>query len=528
MDPSQWEPFLCADRSLCHDPFLLPDLEKAVGRIRRALVQREGIAVYGDFDADGVCGTALLAQGLCALGGRVVPYIPHRFREGYGLNSPALATLAQQGISLVITADCGVTGHHEVAEAQAKGLDIIITDHHTPLPELPRATAVIDPKRADSAYPFRELAGVGVAFKLLQGLQAEAGGKGEGHSVLDLVALGTVADLMPLLDENRYLVKEGLKVLREGRRLGLRQMAEEAGLPLNQIDGESISFVLGPRLNAAGRLEHAMASYRLLVTDSAQEATELATYLGTKNEERRRLTNRVLAQAKAQLSPEDWKGPLLLVGGEDFPAGVVGVVAGKLAEEFYRPAVVLELGPEVSRGSARSIPEFNLIAALTQCRDLFLRLGGHAHAAGFTLPTARVGELKKCLLEIAAKELAGVELYPSLTIDAAIPLSQLNPQTLPWLEKMAPFGPGNPPPCFLSRQVRPLEIHPLGPQGEHLSLKLRSGSVTWRAVGFGLGSEASRLRAPLDIVYTLGTDNWAGGPEALELNLLDVVSSPPV
>ncbi|MGW8181524.1 MAG: single-stranded-DNA-specific exonuclease RecJ, partial [bacterium] len=295
-DPAQVEAFLGIDECLQGDPFLLPDMDKAVARIYRALLGGESIAIYGDFDADGICGTVLLTQGLSFLGGKTIPYIPHRTKEGYGLNSASLESLRQQGISLVITVDCGISNVTEVEYAHRKGLEIIITDHHSITNALPPALAVVDPKRADSNYPFSQLAGVGVAFKLLQALLRTLGKEEQLHELLDLVALGTVADVVPLVGENRYLVHRGLEAMSETNRLGLREMVHLAGLSLADLDTGRISWVLAPRLNAPGRLDYAHSSYRLLVTDSPEEARHLAQELDQKNLQRQRLTEEFLAK----------------------------------------------------------------------------------------------------------------------------------------------------------------------------------------------------------------------------------------
>jgi len=519
-EPAQVEPFLAADERLLADPFLLPDMDKAVARIYRALLSAESITIYGDFDADGITATALLAQGISSLGGRVIPYIPRRIEEGYGLNHAALESLHKQGISLVITVDCGISTVAEVERAQQMGLDVVITDHHTVPPQIPPAIAAVDPKRADSRYPFPDLAGVGVAFKLLQAIHSALGKEELLDHLLDLVALGTVADMVTLLGENRYLVKRGLEVLNRANRLGLRVMARSAGVPPGSIDPQTISWVLAPRLNAAGRLDHAITSYELLSTSSEEEAQRLANLLESKNAERQRLTDQVLAKARQKLLALGTDAPLLMVGDEDFPSGVVGVVAGRLVEEFYRPTIVFEMGEEWSRGSARSIPEFNVIAALTQCSDLLSRFGGHPMAAGFTTPTANLPHLQERLVEIAASQLAGLDLRPLIAIDAELPLSSLQGKAFHMMQQLAPFGRDNPLPTFLSRGVKVTEYRSVGSTGEHIRLKLRDGDVTWDGVAFKLGNLIGEVTRCLDIVYNLEVDRWRG-EELLQLNILD-------
>jgi single-stranded-DNA-specific exonuclease len=498
-------------------------MHQAVARIYRALLSAESIAVYGDFDADGVTGTALLVQGLAALGARVVPYIPHRLKEGHGLNTTALEYLQRQGIGLVITVDCGVTGLAQVRKAKKKGLDIVITDHHTPLDELPPAVAVVNPRRSDSNYAFSELAGVGVAFKLLQALYQGMGREERLDGFLDLVALGTVADLMPLVGENRYLVKRGLKLLSSTPRAGIREMVALAGLSGDSLSAEDISWVLAPRLNAAGRLEHAMTSYELLVTGLPQEARELAVWLEEKNTERQRLTTKALARARKQVLDKGIS-PLLLASDSDYPGGIIGLVAGRLADEFYRPSVVIRIGDRFSAGSCRSIPEFNIIQAISQCHSLLSRFGGHSQAAGFTLPTSNIARFERHLSRLAATQLAGVDLRPRLDIDAEVMLGELAGSSFREIQGLAPFGRGNPLPTFLSRSVKVADCHIMGNNGEHLRLKLKQDGITWDAVAFGLGSYLGRVRSGIDIVYNLELDRWSG-EDRLRLNILDLAAT---
>jgi single-stranded-DNA-specific exonuclease len=523
-EPAQIEAFLAADERLLNDPFLLPDMDKAVARIYHALLSGEAIAIYGDFDADGITATTLLVEGLSSLGGRVVPYIPHRTEEGYGINDAALARLSQQGISLVVTVDCGVTATDEVEEAQQLGLDIVVTDHHTVPPQLPPAIAVVDPKRDDSCYPFADLAGVGVAFKLLQALFHSLGKDSDMTDFLELVALGTVADVVSLLGENRYLVKRGIAALHTTERPGLTELARCAGVPLSGIESETISWVLAPRLNAAGRLDHAGIGYHLLTTRSLEEAQRLASLLERKNAERQRLTQATLVKAREQLSTTGTDLPLLMVGGEDFHNGVVGVVAGRLVDEFYRPAVVFERGEEWSRGSARSIPNFNIIAALSDCGDLLSRFGGHPMAAGFTIATENLDRLRVRLLEIASNQIASFDLGSVIPIDAEVSLSSLSGGTFKMMQQLAPFGCANPYPVFIARGVKVEEYRNVGREREHLRLKLREDSATWSAISFRMGPRIDEVTPRLDIVFKVEVDLWGGG-NTLQLNILDFVSA---
>ena len=518
-EPSQLELFITGDKRLSGDPFLLPDMHQAVARIYQALLSGENIAIYGDFDVDGITATALLVQGLSCISDKTIPYIPHRLTEGRGLKTAALENLYRQGISLVITVDCGITALSEAKKAKSMGLDIIITDHHTPLPEIPPAIAIVNPKLSSSNYPFSELAGVGVAFKLLQALFQGIGKEQQLGEVMDLVALGTVADMMPLLGENRYLVKEGLKLINTCPRLGVGEMITQAGLNIGSLDAESISWVIAPRLNAAGRLAHAMTGYKLLMTNSSQEAQELIICLEQTNAERQRLTTNAIAKAREQILAQGMS-PLLVASDKDYPAGIAGLVAGRLSEEFYRPTIVVRIGEQISSGSCRSIPEFNIILALNQCSSLLTQFGGHPQAAGFTMPTTNLPQLQQTLIQLATTHLAGVDLRPKLDIDAEFILPDLGGDIFQTIQQLAPFGKGNPIPKFLSRQVEVIDCHTMGGEGEHLRLKLKQGNTVWDGVGFRLGNYLAEVSSPLDIVYNLEIDRW-GGEERLRLNILD-------
>ncbi len=379
----------------------------------------EKIAVYGDFDVDGVTSTALMVQGLASLGGVVMPYIPHRVTEGHGLRSAAIDELHEQGVTLIVTVDCGITDVEEVKHANKLGMTVIITDHHTPPPTIPPAFAIVNPKLAGSKYPFNELAGVGVAYKVMQALMNSLGREEHMEGQMDLVAIGTVADMVPLVWENRYLVKRGLKTLNASPRLGIKEIITRAGLTLGNLDADSITWCLSPWLNASGRLEHAIASYKLLTTTSQQEARELAALLGQQNVERQRLTAKAMTEARAQIAAQGL-APLIMLCNKEFPLGIAGPVAGKLAEEYYRPVIIVNIDDKTASGSCRSIPEFNIIKALNQCTGLLGRYGGHAQAAGFTMPAKNIPLLQKALIDLAGTQLKDVELRPRINIDAEV------------------------------------------------------------------------------------------------------------
>jgi single-stranded-DNA-specific exonuclease len=513
------------------NPFKLKGMNEAVTRLRQAIRQGEQVAVYGDFDADGVTATALLVETLSALGARVRPYIPHRVDEGYGLNDSALRQLASEGVKVVVTVDCGIRAIAEVNYGRKLGLDIIVTDHHSVGDEVPPALAVINPRQPDCPYLFKHLAGVGVAFKLAQALlrvnrrvpvvEGEVG-VDEEH-LLDLAALGTVADLVPLLGENRSLVKRGLERLNDPQRLGLRAMIAQAGLKPGQIDATTIGFILGPRLNAAGRIENAATSYDLLTCRSPDEAANLAQELEELNRRRQRLTAETLDRAKEQVLAAGESEKLFFASGEDFLSGIVGLVAGRLTEEFYRPALIVELGPERSRGSARSIPEFNITAALDQCSDLLIRYGGHAAAAGFTVANDNLKALRERLKDLAAEQLEGVELTPTLLIDAEVELSEVDLATQSLLTELEPCGYANPSPLLLSRRAIVRGARVVGTEESHLKLTLSDGRVVWDAIAFHQGGWVDDLPhgSRIDVVYSLEVNEW-NGRKRLQLNVKDL------
>ena len=526
-DPAQVRDFL-GNHWVEPDLFALPDMLRAVDVLIRAIHRKEMIAVYGDFDADGVTATALLVQTLTGLGADVMPYIPKRVDEGYGLNLQALRGLYGQGVRLVVTVDCGIRAVEEIDQAR-RGLEFIVTDHHSVGPQLPFASAVINPKRADSAYPFRDLAGVGVAFKLAQALirkakQLKMPVHIQEQALLDLVAIGTVADLVPLLGENRYLVEHGLNTINETRRDGIRALLRVANLRPGDVTASSISFGLGPRLNAAGRLGDASLSYDLLVCCDRVKADRLARRLDEQNRKRRTLTEETYAQAEQVALARGEGAPLLYAADKTFMPGVVGLVAGRLTEAYYRPSVIVERGDTESKGSCRSIKEFHITEALDECGDLLERHGGHAAAAGFTVRTDHLAAFVDRLFGIAERELGDRELVPTLSIDAEVPLAEMNWAAVEWLQKLEPCGYGNPAPLFLSRDVPVVEKRAVGSEGKHLRLTLGTGADTRDAIAFRMGDRLDELDKRVDVVYYLEVNDW-NGERQLQLNVQDIQST---
>lgn len=509
-----------------HSPFRLKGMDSAVGRLRQAIREREPIAVYGDFDADGVTATVLLVEVLSALGAQVEPYIPHRVDEGYGLNLEALRKLYGKGVRVVVTVDCGVRSLEEVKQAP-RGLDIIITDHHSPGADLPPAVAVVNPKQPGCPYPFKDLAGVGLAFKLAQRLCQVSSRMGQTEPLDEeplcaLLALGTVADVAPLLDENRALVKRGLAALNSAGRPGVEALMADAGLRRGEVDATAIGFRLGPRLNAAGRLDTAMIAYDLLTSRDLLQTQQLAGKLGELNRRRQEVTEQTVAAAEVQVLAEDPGARLYLVASEEFKAGIVGLAASRLTEAHYRPSVVVELGEHESRGSCRSIPEFDITAALDRCPGLLIRYGGHAAAAGFTVATHNLEALRLRLQEIAAEQLAGVELRPTLDIDVELPLEEVNWATHALLQRMEPCGAKNPQPVLVSRSVPVRDVRSIGSNRQHLKLIVRDGrGIAWDAVFFRQGDRWDKVPGLVDIAYTLEARTWNGN-KTLQLNIQDL------
>jgi single-stranded-DNA-specific exonuclease len=517
--------FLKAETNFDSNPFQMTGMEAAVVRIQRAIDLKEPIAIYGDYDVDGVTATALLVQTLLSLGGNARPYIPNRFDEGYGLNLEALDMLKAEGVKLVITVDCGVRSPDEATHARSIDLDVIISDHHQPAEDdLPCALAIINPKQKDDRYPDKDLAGVGVAYKLAQALASRVESSTSDFQLddlLDLVALGTVADLAPLVGENRLLVRKGLLKIRETKRQGLFSLAAVSDLTLARTTATSIGFILGPRLNAAGRLESALDAYELLTTTDLRRAGELAQYLNVQNRQRQELTRKIQAEAETLALSEDPESYLLFAVHPAFNSGVVGLAAARLVETYYRPAVVGQVLKETTRCSCRSIPEFHITRALDQCKDLLIRHGGHAAAAGFSVRNENLEALKKQLKSIAGEQIGGRDLRQTLNADAEVRLSDLQPELLKHLDAFQPTGYGNPEAVFVSRDVRVTQARAVGSEGRHLKLVVTDGYVTFDAIGFRLGHLQAELPLKVDLLYTFETNEYNGRTN-LQLNLRDV------
>jgi single-stranded-DNA-specific exonuclease len=512
------------------DPFRLAGMHEAVERLRRALRGREPVTVYGDFDADGVTATALLVEVLRALGGDVRAYIPHRERDGYGMRPEAIKRLAAQGTRLVVTVDCGIRAAEEVAAAAREGMDVIVTDHHALPADLPRAAAIVNPRRPDCTYGFREFAAVGLAFKLAQALLREGPRSGAAPAesdLLDLVALGTVADVVPMLGENRVLVHRGLAELRAARRPGVLALCEVSSVDPADVTARGISFSLAPRINAAGRMDDADAALALLLAPDAAAARRKADVLEIRNRARRNATDRALSAANAHLADRADE-PFLMYADGDVALGVAGLVAGRLAERHCRPVAVLKVDEDRARGSARSIPGFDLVAALEEVRGLLVRFGGHARAAGFTVRTADLAELEARLRELAADALTGRDLRPLLQIDAEVQLADLDWPLHAALEGLAPFGEGNPEPLLVVRDVPVTGARAVGVNHLKFVVEGGPGVGSLDAIAFRQADRLPALAAVerADVVFHLQVNEWRG-VRRLEMRVEDLATPEP-
>ncbi len=504
------------------DPFLLSGMEKTVERLKKAIIENEPIAIYGDYDVDGVTATTLLVECLQQLGGTVRGYIPNRFDEGYGLNIEALELLKTDGIAVVVTVDCGIRSPREADHAKKLGIDLIISDHHHPKDELPDAFSVICQKQVGDQYPFKDLAGVGLAYKITQGLATLFPEKGiKTEEWLDLVALGTVADVVPLQGENRVFVKTGIDRIHQGKRAGLKALANVAGVELSRVNATDIGFTLAPRLNAAGRLESALAALNLLLAREISQAAPLAFQLDSQNRERQKVTREIQEAAEAMVVDQS-DSFLLYAAHTEFNQGVVGLAASRLMESHYRPAIVASISEKETRGSCRSIPEFHITKALDEVADLLVRHGGHAMAAGFTIRNENVEVFVEKMKMIAEREIGKVELKPSLQIDCEIPLRDLKPGLLNYLALIQPTGMSNPEPLFVSKNLRVVQAKTVGMDAKHLKMNLTDDLITFDAIAFRLGAMKDELsKGRVDVVYSY-EKNVFNGVERLQLNVRDI------
>jgi single-stranded-DNA-specific exonuclease len=528
-DPDLAVRFLSPTLDHLHDPMLLADMRVAVDRIMGAVARRERIAVHGDYDVDGITSTVILRRALELLGADVIHFIPDRLRDGYGLQPAAIDRLHAAGVSLVVSVDCGIRGADAARRARELGIDLIITDHHEPDTQLPPAFAVINPKRHDCQYPDKYLAGVGVALKLVQALCKQAGRESWLPGFVKIAAIGTLADVVPLVGENRVIAKIGLGLLSSGRhKIGLRALLEVAGLTGKTIDSFNIAFMVAPRINAAGRMSTPDIATRLLLAADetmGEEVRALAMQLDGENVRRQEEEAGIVAAAKkiVQTDPDIGARSILVVAGDGWHRGVIGIVASKLVDAFHRPAIVLSVEDGVAQGSCRSIPHFDMLGALERCAHLLVRFGGHKQAAGLTLDAGRVREFRLAVNDVADETLGPEDLMPRLRIDGNLTFRGITAGVASGVASLAPFGAGNPRPVFAARHVEIVD----GPRmlkERHLKMALKQDGRVFRAVAWRAAERQEYLtehRAALDVAFSL-EQNQYNGETFLELTLADL------
>ena len=498
-----------------HDPYELHDMDKAVTRIRQAIENYEQILIYGDYDADGMTSASIVKEALEQLGAECQVYLPNRFTDGYGPNASVYKYFIEnQGISLIVTVDNGVAGHEAIELAQSMGVDVIVTDHHSMPEVLPDAYAIIHPEHPEASYPFKYLAGCGVAFKLATALLEEV-----QVELLDLVAIGTIADMVSLTDENRILVKYGLSVLKNTQRIGLQELFKIAGIQENEVDEETVGFQIAPRLNALGRLDDPNPAIELLTGFDEEEARDIALMINQKNEERKEIVQKIYDEAKTMV---DLNKPVQVLAGEGWNPGVLGIVAGRLLEELHQPVIVLNIENDLAKGSARSIEAVDIFEALDPHRDLFVAFGGHAGAAGMTLEASKLEALSQVLVAYIEDNQVDLSTKNELFLDEELSLPDLTLETLKNFEKLAPFGMDNKKPVFYLKDFKVENARTMGAGNTHLKLKISQANVAFEVVAFGLGNLATEFSQTknLELAVTLSVNKW-NGQTSLQLMLVD-------
>jgi single-stranded-DNA-specific exonuclease len=511
--------FLLPKKKDWYTDFSLLHIDKCCQLIQEAIDREQTIALYGDYDADGITSLAALYLALSKITGKLIPYIPSRFEEGYGLNIKAIKSLSEEGADLLITVDNGIRSVEEVDYANSIGLKVIITDHHSPVKTLPNAAAVINPKAPDDPYPNKNLAGVGVVYKLICALH-ELYPIIIPEDYLDLVAIGTIADVVPLVGENRFLARRGLSHLNKLQRQGIVSLLGVSNLINQKINSSDISFQIAPRLNAAGRLGSAYASFNLMTSSDPNTCGLLAQKIDNINRERKKVGQEMILHADIY-SNVDALPPILITFHRDYHPGVSGIVAGNLTRKYYLPAIVGQIGEHNTVASCRSIPDFDMISALDQLKDLLLRHGGHQLAAGFTIENSKIPLLKERLSDLAHSALAEIELKPKISIDSELLLSELDSDLYKALQKIEPTGEGNQEAVFLSRKLQASEIKVVGSDQQHLKLKLTDGKLSVDAIGFGLGDYAPSIPPVFDAIYNFQINHYQG-KSSFQLSILDL------
>lgn len=517
--------FLKKSLESVHNPFLLNDMEPAVDRIIKAVNEKEKIVIYGDYDVDGITSTATLYKFLKSISADVDYYIPDRFSEGYGINIMAVNKLARAGTKLLITVDCGITAVGEVAFAKTQGLDVVITDHHTCKEELPKAVAVINPKRNDSTYPFCGLAGVGVAFKLVLALAIRLGlnTKNVFLEYVDMVAIGTIADVVPLCDENRIIVDKGIKVIENTKNKGIRALLAASGVSGKLLDSTMLAFSVAPRLNVAGRLENAKIAVELLTCDDELRANEIAEYLNETNQKRQGIEQKIFEEAESQIESFKKEQLVYVLSYEGWHHGVIGIVASRLCERLYRPCILISCENGKGKGSGRSIEELNLFDALTDSDEVLTAFGGHSQAAGLSINEDKIDEFRERINAYAKKNLEGINLIPKIRIDCNLNGNSITMAAAKMLACLEPFGAANENPVFSALGLKVMSVNQMGAEGKHLRLRLTDGAAAFNAVGFGMGQYADEINPgdTVNIAFTMNINVYQG-TENLQLLLKDI------
>ena len=524
LETENLEKFLKPTRNDFHDPFLMPDMKIAVERILKAIENKEKIIIYGDYDADGITSITVLKSFFKDIGVDVFSYIPNRLEEGYGLNNNAIDNIAKSGCELMITVDCGISAIDEIYYATSLGIETIVTDHHEVGEKLPNALAIVDAKRKDNMYPCRDLAGVGVVFKLIQALSIKLNLKEESYlKYLDIVCIGTISDIVPLVDENRVIAKLGLMLVNQTKNLGLKSLLMSSGY--KKIDSTTISFGVAPRINACGRMGHAEEALKLFLSNNQNEVQELTKKLNDYNVKRQDIEKRIYEEAVKQIEERNLnKNNTIIVAGENWHHGVIGIVASKITEMYFKPSILLCNEGDESKGSGRSIPGFDLHDALMKCLDHIEKFGGHSMAIGITIKKSELEQFSQSL-ENVAKEEHTEEIVPIVQIDAKISLSDINKEMVESLNQLEPFGEGNKMPIFVIKNLKIDSIRALT-EGKHLKLTLREGNNMVNAIGFNMGSlaEEYKIGDKIDVAGMLEINSF-NGVDSVQINLKDIMKS---
>ena len=514
------ELFLNPTRDDFHAPFLMPDMEKAVDRILKAIENNEKVIIYGDYDADGITSITVLKKFLKERGLDVSEYIPNRLSEGYGLNKNAINKIHEQNYTLMITVDCGISANEEIKYATELGIEVIVTDHHEPGEEIPRCVAVVDAKRKDNKYPFNQLAGVGVVFKLIQAISNKLNLDAKEYlKYLDIVCVGTISDIVPLVDENRVIAKLGLKLIPMTKNIGLKTLVKSIGY--KNIDSTSVSFGIAPRINACGRMGAQEIALKLFLTDDEKEAEEITEILNNYNVERQQTEKEIFEQAVNEIERANVDEPCIVLGKEGWHHGVIGIVSSKVTELYFKPSILICFEGEEGKGSGRSIPGFDLHEALMNCSTYIEKFGGHSMAVGINVKKENFEKFKKDFEEYAQNQ--GIrDIIPIVKIDEETSLKEINLQTVKDLSLLEPFGEANKVPIFLIRNLKIQSIRTLS-EGKHLKLKLGQDSYIIDAIGFGIGEVAENylIGDKVDIVGSLEVNSF-NGMEQVQIVIKDM------